>query len=110
MRVFIALGGRAGLRLGAIAGLRWGDLDTTAASLWRLTSGQTDESRPTKTGKPNRIPVHPVLADMLTSWPHGRGQMFGRPRRRQTPSSRVSRAPGRVTRADRTRSGRAATS
>ena len=72
-RVSAALGGLAGLRLGAIAGLRWGDLDTTAAPLWRLTGSRTYDGKPTKTGKPSRVPVHPVLAEMLAEWRHGGG-------------------------------------
>lgn len=92
-RVFAALGGLAGLRLGAIAGLRWGDLDTTAAPLWRLTSSRTYDGKPTKTGKASRVPVHPVLADMLSTWRHGWGQMFGRAPTADDPI--VPRAPGK---------------
>jgi integrase len=76
--LFAALGGLAGFRLGAIAGLRWGDLDTTAAPLWRLTSSRTYEGRPTKSQRPSAAPVHPVLASMLTTGRHGWGRMFGR--------------------------------
>jgi len=92
-RVFAALGGLAGLRLGAIAGLRWGDLDTTAAPLWRLTSSRTYDGKPTKTGKASRVPVHPVLAEMLGAWRHGWGQMFGRAPTAEDPI--VPRAPGK---------------
>ncbi len=92
-RVFAALGGLAGLRLGAIAGLRWGDLDVTATPLWRLTSSSTYNGRPTKTGVASIIPVHPVLAAMLASWRHGWGQMFGRPPTAADPI--VPRAPGK---------------
>ena len=92
-RVFAALGGLAGLRLGAIAGLRWGDLDTTAAPLWRLTSSRTYDGKPTKTGKASRVPVHPVLAEMLAEWRHGWGAMFGRAPAADDPI--VPRAPGK---------------
>lgn len=76
-RVFAALGGLAGLRLGAIAGPRWRDLDTTAAPLWRLTSARTYDGKPTKTGKPSVVPVHPVLAGMFASWRDGWARMCG---------------------------------
>ncbi len=92
-RVFVALGGLCGLRLGAIAGLRWGDLDTNAAPLWRLTTSRTYDGRPTKTGKSNRIPVHPVLAEMLTEWRHGWGRLFGRAPTAADPI--VPRPPGK---------------
>jgi integrase len=92
-RVFVALGGLAGLRLGAIAGLRWGDLDTTTAPLWKLTSSRTYDGRPTKTGKASHVPVHPVLAAMLTSWRQGWGETFGRPPTASDPI--VPRAPGK---------------
>ncbi len=92
-RVFAALGGLGGLRLGAIAGLRWGDLDTAAAPLWRLTSSRTYANRPTKTGKSSVVPVHPVLAAMLTTWRHGWGRMFGRAPAADDPI--VPRSPGR---------------
>lgn len=92
-RVFAALGGLGGLRLGAIAGVRWGDLDTGAAPLWRLTSARTYANRPTKTGKSSVVPVHPVLQAMLTTWRHGWGRMFGRAPTAADPI--VPRAPGR---------------
>lgn len=78
-RVYVAIGGLGGLRLGSIAGLRWGDLDATTAPLWRLTSVRTYANRPTKTQRPSVVPVHPVLAEMLAEWRHGWGRMFGRP-------------------------------
>jgi len=77
-RVLAALGGLAGLRLGAIAGLRWRDLDTTVTPLWRLTSSRTYDGQPTKTGKPSVIPVHPILAGMLARWRGGWAAMLGR--------------------------------
>lgn len=92
-RVFAALGGLAGLRLGAIAGLRWGDLDTAAAPLWRLTSSRTYDGKPTKTGRASVVPVHPVLAEMLAAWRHGWGCVFGRPPTADDPI--VPRAPGK---------------
>jgi integrase len=92
-RVFCALGGLAGLRLGEIAGLRWGDLDTTAQPLWRLTSSRAYDAAPTKTSKPRVIPVHPVLADMLASWRHGFGRVFGRAPTASDPI--VPKVPGR---------------
>ena len=92
-RVFAGLGGLAGFRLGAIAGLRWGDLDVTAAPLWRLTSSRTYDKKPTKTQKASHVPVHPVLAEMLTAWRHGWGRMFGRAPNANDPI--VPRAPGK---------------
>lgn len=92
-RVFVALGGLCGLRLGAIAGLRWGDLETNAEPLWRLTTSRTYDGQPTKTGKSNRIPVHPVLAEMLTEWRHGWGRLFGRAPTASDPI--VPRPPGK---------------
>jgi integrase len=92
-RVFAGLGGMAGLRLGAIAGLRWSDLDESAAPLWRLTSARTYDDRPTKTGKPSIIPVHLVLAGMLEEWREGWEQLFGRPPTGDDPI--VPRAPGK---------------
>jgi len=78
-RVFAALAGLTGLRLGGVAGLRWGDLDTAPAPLWRLTSVRTYRDKPTKTQRPSVIPVHPVLAEMLTTWRHSWGRLIGRP-------------------------------
>ncbi len=92
-RVLAAFGGLAGLRLGAIAGLRWGDLDTTATPLWRLTSSRAYDGKPTKIGKASVVPVHPVLAEMLATWRHGWGQMFGRAPAADDPI--VPRAPGK---------------
>ena len=67
-RVFVALGGLAGLRLGEIAGLRISDLDATARPLWRLRVATTYDGRPTKTGKTRVVPVHPALQSLLESW------------------------------------------
>lgn len=92
-RMFAALGGLGGVRLGAIAGFRWGDLDASTEPMWRLTSSRTYDRRPTKTGRVSAIPVHPVLAEMLTSWRHGWAEMFGRAPTAEDPI--VPRPPGK---------------
>jgi integrase len=92
-RMFVAIGGLAGLRLGAIAGLRWGDLDRSAAPLWKLTSSRTYAGKPTKTGKASVAPVHPLLAEFLESWRHGWAVMFGREPNATDPI--VPKAPGK---------------
>ncbi len=92
-RVFVALGGLAGLRLGGICGLRWGDLDTSIGPLWRLTSSRTYDKRPTKTGKASVVPVHPILGAMLSSWRAGWAVMFGREPTDADPI--VPKAPGK---------------
>jgi integrase len=100
-RVFAALGGLCGLRLGAVAGLRWGDLDTTTGPLWTLTSSRTYVDLPQKTGVASVIPVHPVLRGMLESWRHGWGRQFGRPPTANDPI--VPRTGGRTPGAPHTR-------
>jgi integrase len=92
-RIFAALGGLAGRRLGEVCGFRWGDLDTSAVPLWRLTSSRAYDRRPTKTSRTSQIPVHPALADMLTAWRHGWAAMFGRAPTADDPI--VPRAPGK---------------
>ena len=97
-RMFVALGGLAGLRLGEIAGLRVSDLDTTARPLWRLKVATTYDGRATKTLKTRMVPVHPTLQRLLESWfRFGFARTFGRA---PTPSDPiVPRAPRKWSRA-----------
>jgi hypothetical protein len=71
-RVYYALLGVAGLRSSEAAGLRWRDYDDRAAPLGRLTVamqiGADREERLLKTEQPRLVPVHPVLAALLTTW------------------------------------------
>lgn len=71
-RVYYALLGVAGLRSSEAAGLRWRDYDDRAVPLGRLTVamqiGADREERETKTEQPRLVPVHPVLAALLTTW------------------------------------------
>jgi integrase len=72
-RVFYALAGLAGLRMGEVAGLRWKDYDRAAPVLGSLSVHcQYDDRRlKTATGdddKERTVPVHPVLASTLAQW------------------------------------------
>lgn len=77
-RTFVAFGALAGLRLGAAVGVRWGDLDTSTTPLWKLTSERAYDGRPTKTGKPSVVPVHPHLRRLLEAWRPLWESTFGR--------------------------------
>jgi integrase len=68
-----ALGLLAGLRIGEGAALRWRNWDATRATLGCLSiarSYSTSRSlaKGTKTEAVRSVPVHPVLAEMLTEW------------------------------------------
>jgi integrase len=72
-RVFYALAGLAGLRMGEVAGLRWKDYNRDALGLGSLfVHVQYDDRRlKTATGdddKERMVPVHPVLASILAQW------------------------------------------
>lgn len=66
-RLLYALEGLAGLRHGEVAGLRWEHLDKAAKPLGLLLVAFSYDHT-TKTDRPRRVPVHPVLAAMLAEW------------------------------------------
>ena len=84
-RVFYALAGLAGLRMGEVAGLTWKDYDRNAPVLGSLSVHcQYDDRRlKTATGdddKERTVPVHPVLASVLAQWKlSGFAHVYGRP-------------------------------
>ena len=61
-RILVALKGLAGLRNVEASALRWSWWDRLAAPLTKLLLART------KTGQPRQVPVHPVLAAMLSEW------------------------------------------
>ena len=66
-RVLYAILFLAGTRFGEAAGLRWSDFDTHAKPLKRVTIAHSYENL-TKTEQPREVPVHPLLATILTEW------------------------------------------
>lgn len=70
-RVVYALEAMTGLRHGEVAGLRWRHYDASKAPLGMLTIATSYDKGATKTGVVRRIPVHPTLAAMLTTWRGG---------------------------------------
>lgn len=84
-RVFYALQGLAGLRLGEASGRRWRDLDTDTPGLAALLVSSQYDDQPLKTadgGEDTRerlVPVHPALAAELEEWRRvGFVRLFGR--------------------------------
>lgn len=72
-RVVYALGLLAGLRIGEGAALRWRHYDATRGPLGCLTialayATNQSKTKRTKTHSVRHVPVHPVLAEMLTEW------------------------------------------
>lgn len=67
-RVGYAVAAFTGARLGEIAGLRWCDLDTSAAPLWRWTLRHQYDGQPLKTGQPRDVPIHAELRRILAAW------------------------------------------
>jgi len=72
-RVMWAIGFLAGLRAGEVCALRVGDYDSAQVLLGRLTitSSYTrinKREKETKTGNVRLIPVHPLLAAVLSDW------------------------------------------
>src|SRR5204863_8107064 len=67
-RVFCALEGIAGLRLGEAAGLRFRHYDPSLKPLGRLLIATSYDTGRTKTKQPRRMPVHPALAAILAEW------------------------------------------
>jgi integrase len=72
-RVRSALYLLAGLRLGEASALKWGDYDATTKPLGTLACRASYSSGlgrvgPTRIGSPRNVPVHPLLADLLSDW------------------------------------------
>lgn len=65
-RVIYAIAALSGLREGEIAGLRWRHIDD-AEPLPRMLVAHSYDSL-SKTDQPRSVPVHPVLARVLTDW------------------------------------------
>lgn len=65
-RVIYAIAALSGLREGEIAGLRWRHIDD-AEPLPRMLVAHSYDSV-TKTDQPRSVPVHPILARVLTDW------------------------------------------
>jgi integrase len=83
-RTIYALLFLGGMRLGELAARTWSDWDETARPLTRLsvdTSYNRKENRikDVKTERPRKVPVHPVLAQVLGAWrAEGWAAEFGR--------------------------------
>jgi integrase len=78
-RVFYALEGIAGLRLGEAAGLRFRHHDAGLMPLGAILVATSYDKGRTKTKQPRRMPVRPVLAAMLAEWKQsGWTAMMGR--------------------------------
>jgi len=69
LRVMLALGMYTGLRLGDVATLRWGEVDTVRGIIARVPH-KTER----RTGKPVLIPIHAELAAVLAEIPKPRGE------------------------------------
>jgi integrase len=57
-----------GMRHGEAVGRRWRDLDDSALPLGALSVATQYRDEPLKTKTPRVVPVHPVLAELLTAW------------------------------------------
>ena len=82
-QIVYGLGLLAGLRIGEGAALRWRNYDATCEPLGKLTvataySTSYSRAKGTKTNAVRYVPVHPVLAQLLTEWRQGWAAMFGR--------------------------------
>lgn len=76
-RAWWALGFLTGMRTGETAALRWRHYRTDETPLRRLDvlgsyNAVHKRVKSTKTNRPRRVPVHPVLAELLDGW-HERG-------------------------------------
>ena len=58
--------------------MRWRDLDTAAAPLWRWTLRTQWDRQPLKTGQPRDVPIHRELARILAKWKVGGWARFVR--------------------------------
>ncbi len=83
-RVTYAILFLTGCRWGELAALRWRDWNPDAKPLGKLVISRaieplTKREKETKTGAVKRVPVHPVLAEVLTAWKmRGFEALFGR--------------------------------
>ena len=83
-RVFHAVQGLTGLRVGEVAGLRWQDYDAGAKPLGALHVHCQYDGQPLKTAsgadsKARMVPVHPELAKVLSKWrSQGFSAVYGR--------------------------------
>jgi integrase len=78
-RVFYALEGIGGLRLGEAAGLRFRHHDAGLMPLGAILVATSYDKGRTKTKQPRRMPVHPLLAAILAEWKQsGWAAMMGR--------------------------------
>lgn len=77
-RLFYTIGYLAGRRLGEISGLRVRHLDLDEQPLGAIVFARSYARDRTKTNKTIRMPVHPVLGQILRAWlDRGFEQMFG---------------------------------
>jgi integrase len=67
-RMLYALLFLTGMRHGEAVGRRWRDLDESALPLGALSVATQYRDEPLKTKTPRVVPVHPVLAELLTAW------------------------------------------
>ncbi len=67
-RMLYALLFLTGMRHGEAVGRRWRDLDESAVPLGAMTVATQYRDEPLKTKTPRVVPVHPVLAELLTAW------------------------------------------
>ena len=78
-RLFYATTYLAGRRLGETSGLRFRHLDLSEEPLGAIVFARSYARDRTKTNATVRMPMHPVLADMLRDWlATGFPEMFGR--------------------------------
>ena len=78
-RLFYACSYLAGRRLGEVSGLRFRHVDLTAEPLGAIVFARSYARGPTKTNTTVRMPIHPVLADLLHAWiDHGFHDFLGR--------------------------------
>ncbi len=83
-RVLDALLALAGLRFGEASALTWNSYDTTLEPLGRMLvasswSTRWSKEKATKSEQPREVPVHPVLAAILSDWKRsGWPAMMGR--------------------------------
>ena len=83
-RMFHTLQGLTGLRVGEVAGLRWGDYDRRTTPLGALHVHCQYDGQPLKTAsgadtKARMVPVHPELARLLSEWrSRGFAAVYGR--------------------------------
>ncbi len=78
-RVQYALKALAGLRHGEAAGLHWRHYDAAQQPLHLLLVATSYDRGRTKTGVTRRVPVHPALAEIVSTWrTEGWPEVYGR--------------------------------